>query len=179
LAYVASALRAGDDIVDRTALVIRDLQTGASRSIRFDPNVPREPPPGLVINWSPEGRTIAVFDGSTIRLVDVESARTLSSQPALPGYTPVLGRTPPLAPVFLNPSTLVVLVGCCIGPQRLVAVDLRSGVRMAFARLSSPPESVRRLGRGRLLAVTALHELAIVSRGHTQVIARGIVVAAA
>jgi hypothetical protein len=38
LAYVASALRAGDDdIIDRTALVIRDLRTGSSRSIAVDP----------------------------------------------------------------------------------------------------------------------------------------------
>jgi hypothetical protein len=179
LAYVASALRAGDDdIVDRTALVVRDLRTGSSRSIAFNPHVPREPPPGLVINWSPDGRTIALFDGSTIRLVDAATATTLSSQPALPGYRPALGRTPPLAPVFLNASTLVVLVGCCIGRQQLAAVDLRSGALTPFARLSSPPANIRRLDRRRLLAVTAQNELVIVSRGHTRVLARGIVAAA-
>ena len=179
LAYVASARRVGDeDIIDKTALVVRDLRTGSSRSIAFDPNVPREPPPGLVINWSPDGRTIALFDGSTIRLVDAATATTLSSQPALPGYRPALGRTPPLAPVFLNASTLVVLVGCCIGRQQLAAVDLRSGALTPFARLSSPPANIRRLDRRRLLAVTAQNELVIVSRGHTRVFARGLVAAA-
>jgi hypothetical protein len=140
--------------------------------------VTRGTPPELVMNWSSDRRTIALFDGSTITLVDVATAATLSSQPALPGYTPVLGRTPPLAPVFRNASTLVVLVGCCIGRQQLVAVDLHSGARRRFARLSSPPETIRRLDGQRLLAVTAQNELVSVSRGRTRVLARGIVAAA-
>jgi hypothetical protein len=177
LAYVASALRPPGDIIDRTALVVSDLRTGSSKAIAFDSGVPRGTGPDLVINWSPDGKTIAVFDGSTIRLVDVAAATTLSSQPSLPGYTPVLGRTPPAAPAFLNASTLVVLVNCCIGRQQLVAVDLRSGSRRAFATLTAPPESLRRLSTGRLLAVTAQNELAVVSHGRTRVIAKGILAA--
>jgi len=178
LAYVTIARRPNSEIIDRTALVIRNLRTGHTRSIPFAPNVPLGTPPELIINWSPDGTTIAVFDGRAIRLVDVASATTLPSQPLLPGDTPTPGRTSLLAPVFLNGGTLIVLAGCCIGPQQLVAVDLSSGGRESFAKLSSPPENLKRLKPGLLLTVTALNELVIVSRGHSRVIARGIVAAA-
>ena len=178
LAYVTTALRPNSEILDRTALVIRNLRTGHRRSIPLAPKVPLGTPPELIVNWSPDGTTIALFDGRAIRLVDVASATTVPSQPLLPGDTPTPGRTSLLAPVFLNGATLVVLAGCCVGPQELVAVDLSSGVRESFAKLSSPPENLKRLKPGLLLTVTALNELAIVSRGHSRVIARGIVAAA-
>lgn len=178
LAYVSTALRQSSDIVDRTALVIRDLRTGHRRSIPFAPNVLLGTPPELIINWSPDGTTIAVFDGAAIRLVDATTATTVPSQPLVPGDAPTPGQTPPLAPAFLNEDTLIILAGCCIGPQELVAVDLRSGGRTPFANLSSPAENLERLKPGLLLAVTALNELAIVSRGHTRTIAKGVAAAA-
>src|SRR5207244_445765 len=105
----------------------------------------------------------AVFDGDRIRLVDVASARNVMSQPSVEGGS---NYTPPLSPAFLDANTLVVLADCCIGSQHLVAVDLRSGARDPFAVLSSPVENIRRLRSGRFLTVTALNQLALVSRGH-------------
>ena len=161
LAYVSSDRRV--DIVYRTALVIRELRTGQTKSIPLGPDVPEGQPPELVINWSPDGRRVAVFDETRIRLVDAANAQDVPSQPAVAG----------LAPVYLNGHSLVVLANCCIGRQRVIRVDLRSGTRSAFATLSSPPESVRRLRPGLLLTVTALNEVALVSRGHFRVIAKG------
>lgn len=124
-------------------------------------------PPGLVINWSPNGRSIALADGNKVRIVNVARARTVESEPAIPG-------SKGLSPVFLDRRTIVVLANCCVGRQKLVAVDLRSGSRKLFARISSPDENVRRVGRGTLLAVTALHELVRVTQGHVRVISSGI-----
>ena len=168
LAYVRTELRG--DIKYRTALVIRTLRTGETRSLALGPRVPMDTPPALVINWSPDSRTIAARDDSVVRLVDVASAVDFPSQPELPR-----GET---APAFLNSTTLVVQSGCCIGPQQLTALDLRSGERTSFAMLSSPVEQVRRVRTGTLLVVTALRELVVVSRGRMHVIARGIAAAA-
>src|SRR5207244_2120502 len=132
LAYVSTDRRA--DIVYRTALVLRDLRNGRTRSIPFGPSVPMGTPPELVINWSPDGGRVAVFDGDRIRLVDVASARNVMSQPSVEGGS---NYTPPLAPAFLDANTLVVLADCCIGSQHLVAVDLRSGAPDPFAVPSS------------------------------------------
>jgi hypothetical protein len=167
LAYVSTDRRV--DIVYRTALVIRELSTGQTKSIPLPPDAPMGTPPELVINWSPDGRRIAVFDGARIRLVDVANANDVMSQPSVP--------RPSLAPVFLNGHSLVVLADCCTGRQHVVALNLRSGARHAYATLSSPPESIRRLRPGLLLTVTALNELALVRRGHFRVIARAITAA--
>ena len=201
LAYVSTEVRT--DIVYRVALVVRDLRTSRSRSIRLGPRVPLGTPPELVIDWAPDGRRIAVFDGSRIRLVDVATAVDVESQPGVPGDSPrhsisprtiatptsttpnVITTAPPPAPreasspapVFLDARTLVVDYDCCIGAQHLVAFDLRTGRRTAFATLSSPVESVSRLEAGLLLAVTALYGLVLVSRGHTTVIATQIAAA--
>jgi hypothetical protein len=168
LAYVAT--RAADGMVYREALVVRNLRTGRIRSIPLPPRVPMGTPPELVINWSPDGRRVAVFDGSRVRLVAVATARDVQSQPSVRGDGGAPSWTPWLAPVFLDPRTLVVLVDCCIRRQHLVAVDLRSGARRPFAELSSPIENVRRLKATLLLAVTAREELALVRRGRTRVI---------
>jgi WD40 repeat protein len=177
LAYVSTRRR--DGIVYRSALVVRRLATGEEIALLLGPRVPLGTPPELVINWSPDGRRIAIFDGSTIRIVDVTSARDVTAQPALPGDPVRPGeRDTGLAPVFLDANTLVVLADCCISRQHLVAVDLRSGLRTPFSRLSSPAEAIRRLKQRRLLTVTALNELAVVSRGRTRVLARRIITAA-
>ncbi len=168
LAYVTVELRT--DVKYRAELVIRNLRTDASRRLALAPNVPLGTPPELVINWSPDGRRIALFDGSRIRIVDALSATDVPMQPARPPGE--------LAPVFADRNTLVVLTGCCIGPQRLVAVDLRSGRHTSFATLSSPVEQVRRVSTSRLLVVTALRELVVASRGHVRVIARRVAAAA-
>ena len=99
-------------------------------------------------------------------------APDVPSQPGIPGNTG-------LAPVFLDAHTLVVLADCCIGRQHLIAVDLRSGARTAFAEISSPAENIQRSKAGVLLAVTALQELVLVTRGHARVIAGGIYAASA
>jgi WD40-like Beta Propeller Repeat len=177
LAYVSTRVRA--EIVYRASLVVRDLRNRRVHAIPLGPGVPLGTPPELVINWSPDGRSVAVFDGSRIRIVKVVSAADVPSQPGVPGDTPSTGtHTAWLAPVFLNAHTLVVLADCCIGPQQLLAVDLRSGATTPFAGLSSPAENIRRVRAGLLLTVTALNELALVSRGRARVIAHGITAAA-
>jgi WD40 repeat protein len=177
LAYVSTQRR--DEIVYRTALVVRRLGTRQETAFLLGPRVPLGTPPELVINWSPDGRRIAIFDGSTIRIVDVANRRDVTAQPAIPSDPVRPGeRDTSLAPVFLDANTLVVLADCCIGRQRLVAVDLRSGARTPFAGLSSPAESIRRLKQRRLLTVTALNELAVVSRGRTRVLAKRVITAA-
>ena len=176
LAYVTTEVR--NNIVYRAALVVRSLRTGATRTMRLPPRVPFGTPPELVINWSPSGRQVAVFAESQIRLVDAAQAADVASQPALPGDTPTPGQTSWLAPVFVDADTVVVLEGCCIGRQQLVAVNLSSGTQNPFAVLSSPVEGVRRYGQRRLLVVTALHELALVSRGSVRLIVRRIHAAA-
>lgn len=168
LAYITVAMR--DGIQYLTALVIRDLPWRQARAIALPPRDAFGTPPDLVINWSPDGRSIAVSDGTGVRVVDVSTATTVESQPAIPGGTG-------LAPVFLDRHTIVVLANCCIGRQDLVAVDLRSGVRTPFAQLASPVENVRRLGHGTLLAVTALHRLVRVTPGRVHVLARGVLAA--
>lgn len=168
LAYVNVELRS--DIKYRTAVTIRNLRTGALLRLPLAPKVPLGTPPELVINWSPDRRQLALFDGSRIRIVDSENGSDIPMKaPHPPGE---------FAPVFVDRNTLVVQAGCCIGPQRLVAVDLRSGARTPFATLSSPVEQVRRVRSGRLLVVTALRGLAVVSRGHVRTIARSVVAAA-
>jgi len=168
LAYVTVEQRL--DIKYRTALVIRNLQTGATRAVPFGPRVTTDTPPGEVINWAPDGRTVALYDGSRTRLIDVANAADVPTQPALSGAGS--------APVFADAKTLVVMTGCCIGPQQLVAVDLRTGNRAPFATLTSPVEQVRRIHAGRLLVVSALHSLTLASRGHVRVLARRVLAAA-
>jgi hypothetical protein len=168
LAYVTVEQR--EDVEYRTGLVIRSLRTGQARVIALPARAPLGTPPENVINWSPNGRYLALFDGTVIRVVDVVTATTVESQPGIPGGTG-------LAPVFLNQRTLIVLANCCIGRQQLVAVDLRSGARTAFAQVRSPVENVRRLNSGALLVVTALHRLLRLAPGRARVIAPGIVAA--
>lgn len=170
LAYVTIERRG--DITYRTALALRSVRTGQVRFIALPARAPLGTPPELVINWSPDGRYVALFDGTVIRVVDVLTATAVASQPPIPGSTG-------LAPVFLDSDRLVVLTNCCIGPQQLVAVDLRSGARTVFAQLASPVESVRRLRGGVLLAVTALHRLVRLTPGQARVIATGIIAASA
>ena len=168
LAFLATEAR--DEIVFTVALVVRDLRTGLSRSIPFGTPMASGTPPELVVNWSPDGRSIVLFDGRTLRIVDAESAEQIETQPAVGPRA--------LAPVFLNGHVLVVLRNCCIGKQRLVTLDLRTAAQAPFATLPAPPESIRRARPGLLVTVTAAGELAFASRGHTQVVARRVAAAA-
>jgi hypothetical protein len=167
LAFLATAARG--DIVEETGLVVRDLRSGGDRLIPFDTPVPGGTPPDLVVNWSPDGRRIAVFDRETIRLVDAAHAQRIDTEPSV-GVA--------LAPVFLDGHTLVALQNCCIGKQRLVTVDLGSGAQAPFATLAAPPETIRRVRPGLLMTVTALDQLAFVSRNHLRVAATHVAAAA-
>jgi hypothetical protein len=153
-----------------TSLMIRTIRTGATRRLPLAPKIPLGTPPELVINWSPDGQAIALFDGTRIRIVDAANGADVPPRRAFPPHSS--------APVFIDRNTLVMLSGCCMGPQGLVAVDLRNGARTRFATLSSPVEQARRIRTGVLLVRTALHELMVVSRGHVRVIARRVEAAA-
>src|SRR4029453_14863085 len=80
LAYVSTEFRV--DITYRTALVVRELSTGQTRSIPLGPDVPYGTPPELVINWAPDGQHVAIYDGSRVRLVDVATATHVASKPS-------------------------------------------------------------------------------------------------
>jgi hypothetical protein len=110
------------------------------------------------------------------RLVEVATARSVESQPAvLPSRRTV---TAPSAPAFLRAGTLVFDGDCCIGAQTLATAEVGSARHAAFATLSSPPVAIGPWKPGRLLVVTALRELALVSAGHTDAVARRIQAAA-
>ena len=173
LAYLAT--RASGDSYVVAGLAIRDLASGRTRVLAAPAGKWPEGP----LNWSPDGRTIAVYDGTRIRLVGVATARDLASQPGVRGDAPnhaIPARTYPAqttttsstpapappapttatsrAPVFLDGRTLVAVYDCCIGESHLVAFDLRTGKRTPFATLSGPAETIVRAAPGRLLVVT-------------------------
>src|SRR5207247_10247902 len=136
-------------------------------SILLGPPPPLGTPPELVISWSTDDKLVALFDGKQIRLVTVATARTIGSQPPAQGTVPTAGgATGSLAPVFVDTRKLVVLDNCCIGDQRLVAIDLASGSRRLFATLAAPPESLARIEPGVLLVVTAARQLLVLTKGH-------------
>ena len=157
-----------------TALVVRNLSSGRQRVIPFRSRLTIGNPPDLVTNWSPDGRHAVLLDGrhtvllggDRLRLVDTATARTVDSQPSVGNLV--------LAPAFLDAHRLVGLANCCIGRQRLVTVDLRSGRRTPFAEISSPVVSIRRFGPGRFLVADQLGQLLLVSRGQSKIIATGI-----
>lgn len=177
LAYVMISFASG--IPFAHALVVRDLRTHRVHSIPFPPHVVLGTPPELILNWSPDGTRVAVFDGNRIRLVDIATATNLQSQPPIPGPPGRPGGTPFLAPVYLDAHDLVVETNCCIGSQHLATIDLISGARRPFATLTSPPQNLWRLRSGGLLTEDALGELALVSRGRVRVIATHIAAVAA
>ena len=149
-----------------TALVVRNLSSGRQRVIPFRSRLTIGNPPDLVTNWSPDGRHAVLLGGDRLRLVDTATARTVDSQPSVGNHL--------LAPAFLDAHRLVGLANCCIGRQRLVTVDLRSGRRTPFAEISSPVVSIRRFGPGRFLVADQLGQLLLVSRGQSKIIATGI-----
>ena len=160
-----------NDIEYRAALTVRELRTGRASRIPLESEPSGGTPPENVINWSPGGRQIAVYDGRAIRLANLGAGGGSLSEPLGPQFR--------LAPVFLNEKTLVTLAHCCVGKQQLTSVDLDSGRRQSFATLPAPPESIVRLKPGLLLAVTALGKLTLVSRGHSKAIAEDMTAAAA
>ncbi len=168
IAYLTVEMRNGVQYL--AALVVRDLPWGQARTIPLPAGDALGSPPGLVLNWSPDGRSIALSDGTRVRVVHISTATTVDSEPSIPG-----GKG--LAPVFLDRDTVIVLANCCVGRQNLVAVDLRSGSRKLFAHISSPDENVRTVKRGTLLAVTALHQLVRVTRARVRLLANGILAA--
>jgi hypothetical protein len=157
-----------------TALVVRDLSNGRQRVIPFRSRLTIGNPPDLVTNWSPDGRHAVLSDGdhaallggNRLRMVDTATARSVDSQPSVGGHL--------LAAAFLDAHRLVALANCCMGRQRLVTVDLRSGRRTPFAEISSPVVSIRRFGPGRFLVADQLGQLLLVSRGQSKIIATGI-----
>jgi hypothetical protein len=171
LAFVSLAKRG--DIIYRTAVVVLNLTTGRRRTIPFGRETVWGTPPEVLLNWSPDGRRLAAFDGKQIRLVDVSTAQDVASQPAPLGEQPSRTRSPLLAPVFLDDRTLVALANCCIGRQNLVAVDLQSGRRSPFATLPEPPESLRRIGPASFVATTPDGYLLLFSHGNVKRIATG------
>ena len=163
-------------IEEATALVLRDLRTNAEHSIPLIPPRPAGTPPEQILNWSPDGRLIALVTQSEgIALVDPATTTSIATSDTNSGSQASIAG---LAPVFSDANTLVALANCCIGRQRLVTIDTRSGTASPFARLSSPPVYLRRLSPGKLLVVTTIGELAVVSSGHTHVFATGIWAAA-
>lgn len=83
------------------ALVVRDLRTDHVHRIALPGGVAVGTPPELVLNWSPDGTRVAVFDGQRIRLVDVTRAHAVQSQPRIAEPPSRVSHAPFLAPVYL------------------------------------------------------------------------------
>lgn len=162
LAYITAAVSDGL-CCEMTALVVRNLPWGTARTIPLPAGGTWFGPPYLVINWSADGSSIAIWDGTVIRIVNVATASAVDSEPSLPGDTG-------LAPVFLDQNTVVVETNCCNGRQNLMAVDLQSGSRKLFAHISSYIDTVRRLKDGSLLIANGYHDLVRVTPGHVRVL---------
>ena len=169
LAYVSTAPT--QDVLYRTALVV---QAGRDppRQIPLGTPAVVGTPPELVVNWSPDGRRLAIFDQYVVRLVDPAKATSVASQPAVPGRHL-------LAPAFLSSKRLIALIRCCVGPQRLAVINPTTGRRTRFAVLPAPPINLGRVDNGVLFAVTALQQLTLVKKGEVQIIARHVVAASA
>ena len=159
------------DIPYRTALVVRTLSTGDETEYPLSKPAVVETPPGMIINWSPDGTRVVLVGDEGIELVDLKSDRGVPTK-GVPG-----DRTPTgshhLAPVFLDSNTLVVLENCCIGEQHLVTLDLGTGARGDFATVAGPPEAVRRTEDGDLLITTAANVLLRVRSGQVRGVGRG------
>jgi hypothetical protein len=149
-----------------TRLVIEDLHDGRSRSIPFGSLTVPGNPPNLVVSWSPDGSQIAVEPAGRYRLVNLRTARTVDSARSLPG--------PLVAPAYLSDDTIVADANCCVGSQRLVKLDVRTGREWKFATLSSPVQTIQRMALGTLLVTDALNELLRVSQHRVQRLRDGI-----
>jgi hypothetical protein len=167
LAY-AGISRIADGDPGETRLVIEDLRDGRTRVIPFGVGTAFGTPPELIISWSPDGRHLAVYTDNQwrYRLVDIRTATTVALSPTLPRGL--------LAPVYLSNSAVVVDANCCIGTQQLVTLNLETGRETKLARISSPVETVHRVGRTSLLITDALGELVRVTPGHVQILRTGI-----
>jgi len=169
LAYLADRREPNLGLTWLTGLVVRTLATGKERTIPFDTAVSLGTPPALVTNWSPNGVSVALA-ASDFDLVDTATATSIADIPSL-------GATPS-APAFLDADTVIVETNCCIGRQKLVAVDPHGAHAQPFAEISSPVDAIRRIDPDRMLVLDQLGELLLVSRGKTTVIANGIRAAA-
>jgi hypothetical protein len=165
LAYIGfSEFRTGGEV--ESELVIENLADGRTRVTPFGLPSPIGNSPQLIISWSPNGRQIAVDAGGKYRLVNVRKSANVVSSPSLPG---VLS-----APAYLSADTIVADANCCTGAQRLVAIDLHTDRESTFARLSSPVQTVQRVGRATLLMTDALDQLVTVSKGRVRLLREGI-----
>lgn len=168
LAYFAVDFR--NDILYRSGLVIRDLASGDSHLVRFAKPAVWGNPPEVLINWSPDGRKLALVGwdrryGGRLYVVAVDHARTIESQPNL-GHL--------LAPVFLDGLTMLTLANCCIGShQQMVEVTVGGGTQKAFATLPEPPESLRRIAPGTFVATTPDGFLLRFSKGRVRRLGTG------
>jgi len=162
-----------DDLCVRSGLVVRDLESGRERL--FPGRDVEGTPPGLILNWSPDGTGIAFVDSNDgprpaqVRVLDPDSDRALESATvgAGPGH---------FAPVFAGDGQLVVERGCCTAPMALVEAD-SSGPTLAA--LPAPIVSVRRSVDGaRLILVDALDRLSIVEGPELSLVGQGYLAAA-
>jgi dipeptidyl aminopeptidase/acylaminoacyl peptidase len=205
LAYLSTAVSTTNALVQPTALTVLNLQTGATRSIAVASPLAAGPlnwsPDGTRIAVS-DGTQIRLVLVASAQ--DLASQPTLPGDanphavsprmyagkpsppttPATPG-TIVVGPPPPgpnvaisHAPVFVDAHTVVVDYDCCIGDQHLVAFDLGSGAKTAFATLTAPAWRDAPAGAGRVLLVTPDDKLEVARRGSVTTIATGITAAA-
>jgi hypothetical protein len=79
-----------------------------------------------------------------------------------------------VAPAYLSDDTIVADANCCVGSQRLVKLDVRTGREWKFATLSSPVQTIQRMALGTLLVTDALNELLRVSQHRVQRLRDGI-----
>jgi hypothetical protein len=105
------------------------------------------------------GRLRRLADGV---LVNVRTAKSVVSSAALPGDL--------VAPVYPNVGSIGADTNCCIGSQQLVTLDLRTDREAKFARLSTPVQTVQRIGRATLLITDAVNELVRLTKGRVHLL---------
>lgn len=182
LAYYT--VRAEGGITYCTALAIRTLKSTHVVRIPFRVQPPLGTPSELILNWSPLSDRIVLDSSSSstrhtpnsrvLRVVSVAKARNVESQPAVASAV----QPAPVAPVFLDATTILADVNCCVGIQRLAAVSASGHSSAPFAHLSAPPIEITKWAHAEVMVVTALGQLELVSRTGVELLASGVRAAA-
>lgn len=129
------------------ALVIRDVASGEELVWPLPGKDPvTGTPPGWPINWSPDGRHVALVRD---RVVVVLTVDTLSHQ-VVTGVRDAEGQVSADAPVFIDNEHVAVLFGCCVSDMPVVSVHLDTGARRHLFDAPGPIRSIRRDDGGEL-----------------------------
>ncbi|HJQ41847.1 MAG TPA: hypothetical protein VJ831_02080 [Jatrophihabitantaceae bacterium] len=121
----------------RTRLVVRSLTDGSERTTPLPGGPTMEGnPPEWPVNWSPDGRRIALVRGphATASVITVHTWTSTSFN----------GASRAGAPVFLSNSDVALYTGCCAGSQQAMTRFHEQRVVTKLFSVTSPVRSIRR-----------------------------------